>query len=316
MSTVKPAKTYPDTIFKQKTPDEAQQLNNGPRFNTWYKGWFTRSEIYERMMPDGLTSALRMEGPDSGGAAIVMNSKGNLKLITGGRTEVAGSGTLDIKTHGCNQLHNGRTNIQYNPGGTENEKQALNVLAYGDVVEQLIGGTKYVTATKIVITATEGLFLEGNTVRIQSQGDLEMAAASITTAQVNKKDVVIGQKMSFGAGEDTDMQFDPRSSKNIISPGSVFHKVLGNYEVKSLRKMTLRGITELFLDSPATTTVQGIKSLQLSGPGGMNLTSDKTTFETADFDVTSDKIDMTATQADVSITGKNVRVTGDKIYLN
>ena len=310
------AKTYPDTIFKQKTPDEAQQLNSGPRFNTWYKGWYTRSEIYERMMPDGLTSALRMEGPDSGGAAIVMNSKGNLKLITGVRTEAAGTGTLDIKTHGCNQLHNGRTNIQYNPGGTENEKQALNVLAYGDVVEQLIGGTKYVTATKIVITATEGLFLEGNTVRIQSQGDLEMAAASITTAQVNKKDIVIGQKMSFGAGEDTDMQFDPRASKNIISPGNVNHKVLGDYEIKSLRKMTLRGVTELFLDSPATTTVQGEKSLQLSGPGGMNLTSDKTTFETADFDVTSDKIDMTATQADVSITGKNVRVTGDKIYLN
>ena len=316
MSTVKPAKTYPDTIFKQKTADEAQQLNSGPRFNTWYKGWFTRSEIYERMMPDGLTSALRMEGPDSGGAAIVMNSKGNLKLITGVRTEAAGTGTLDIKTHGCNQLHNGRTNIQYNPGGTENEKQALNVLAYGDVVEQLIGGTKYVTATKIVITATDGLFLEGNTVRIQSQGDLEMAAASITTAQVNKKDIVIGQKMSFGAGEDTDMQFDPRASKNIISPGNVNHKVLGDYEIKSLRKMTLRGVTELFLDSPATTTVQGEKSLQLSGPGGMNLTSDKTTFETADFDVTSDKIDMTATQADVSITGKNVRVTGDKIYLN
>ena len=310
------AKTYPDTIFKQKTPDEAQKLNSGPRFNTWYKGWFTRSEIYERMMPDGLTSALRMEGPDSGGAAIVMNSKGNLKLITGVRTEAAGTGTLDIKTHGCNQLHNGRTNIQYNPGGTENEKQALNVLAYGDVVEQLIGGTKYVTATKIVITATDGLFLEGNTVRIQSQGDLEMAAASITTAQVNKKDIVIGQKMSFGAGEDTDMQFDPRASKNIISPGNVNHKVLGDYEIKSLRKMTLRGVTELFLDSPATTTVQGETSLQLSGPGGMNLTSDKTTFETADFDVTSDKIDMTATQADVSITGKNVRVTGDKIYLN
>ena len=310
------AKTYPDTIFNQKTPDEAQQLNSGPRFNTWYKGWYTRSEIYERMMPDGLTSALRMEGPDSGGAAIVMNSKGNLKLITGVRTEAAGTGTLDIKTHGCNQLHNGRTNIQYNPGGTENEKQALNVLAYGDVVEQLIGGTKYVTATKIVITATDGLFLEGNTVRIQSQGDLEMAAASITTAQVNKKDIVIGQKMSFGAGETTEMKFDPRSSSNIISPGNVNHKVLGDYEIKSLRKMTLRGVTELFLDSPATTTVQGEKSLQLSGPGGMNLTSDKTTFETADFDVTSDKIDMTATQADVSITGKNVRVTGDKIYLN
>ena len=83
MTKPKAAKTYPDTIFKQTTPDEAQNLVNGPRFNTWYKGWFTRSEIYERMMPDGLTSALRIEGPDSGGAAIVMNSKGNIKLITG-----------------------------------------------------------------------------------------------------------------------------------------------------------------------------------------------------------------------------------------
>ena len=316
MSTVKPAKTYPDTIFKQKTPDEAQQLNSGPRFNTWYKGWFTRSEIYERMMPDGLTSALRIEGPDSGGAAIVMNSKGNLKLITGVRTEAAGTGTLDIKTHGCNQLHNGRTNIQYNPGGTENEEQALNVLCYGDVVEQIIGGTKHVTATKIVITATEGLYLNGNTVSIKADGKLQMAGASITTAQVNKKDIITGQQMSFGAGETTEMKFDPRSSSNIISPGNVNHKVLGDYEIKSLRKMTLRGVTELFLDSPATTTVQGETSLQLSGPGGMNLTSDKTTFETADFDVTSDKIDLTATKADVEITGKNVRVTGDKIYLN
>ena len=316
MSTVKPAKTYPDTIFKQKTPDEAQQLNSGPRFNTWYKGWFTRSEIYERMMPDGLTSALRMEGPDSGGAAIVMNSKGNLKLITGVRTEAAGTGTLDIKTHGCNQLHNGRTNIQYNPGGTENEKQALNVLCYGDVVEQLIGGTKYVTATKIVITATEGLYLNGNTVSIKADGKLQMAGASITTAQVNKKDIITGQQMSFGAGETTEMKFDPRSSSNIISPGNVNHKVLGDYEIKSLRKMTLRGVSELFMSSPATTTVQGLKSLQLVGTGGMNLTSGKTTFETKDFDVTSDKIDLTATQADVEITGKNVRVTGDKIYLN
>ena len=104
MSTVKPAQTYPDTIFKQTTPDEAQKLVNGPRFNTWYKGWFTRSEIYERMMPDGLTSALRVEGPESGGAAMVMNSKGNIKLITGKRGDVAGSGTLDINTQGCNPV--------------------------------------------------------------------------------------------------------------------------------------------------------------------------------------------------------------------
>ena len=330
MSTVKPAKTYPDTIFEQKTPDEAQKLNSGPRFNTWYKGWFTRSEIYERMMPDGLTSALRIEGPDSGGAAIVMNSKGNVKLITGKRSEVAGSGTLDINTQGCNQLHNGRTNIQYNEGGTENEGQALNILCYGDHVEQAMGSERHIKASIIRIVATEELVLDGQNIRINAQGDIQMAASSLTTAQVNKKDIVIGQSMKFGAGEDTDLQFDPRASKNIISPGNVNHKVLGTYKIKSLRRMEIKGVASLFMSSPASTTLQGLAGLIVNGPNGMNLNTGKTTFatkdftvnsaktdfNTADFDINSAKIDMTATGNDVSITGSNVRLSGSKIYLN
>lgn len=325
----KAAKTYPNTIFKQTTPDETQELNGAPRFQTWYKGYLTKSEIYERMMPDGLTKALRIDGPDSGGATIVMNSKGNLKLLTGKRNDTAGSGTLDIKTYGCNQLHNGRTNIQYNEGCTENEGQAVNVLCYGDYVEQSIGSTRYIKAAKIEITATEELVLNGQTVKIQAQGDIEMAAAAIVSAQVNKKDIIIGQKMSFGAGEDTDMQFDPRASKNIVSPGNVNHKVLGDYKIKSLRNMSVNAVTGLFMSSPATTTIQGLGGMIMNGPGGMNLkgaktsieTADldlksaKTSFETADFDVKSAKVDLTGT-ADVSITGANVRITGALIYLN
>ena len=235
----KAAKTYPDTIFKQTTPDESQALNDGPRFNTWYKGWYTRSEVYERMMPDGLTSALRMEGPESGGAAMVMNSKGNIKLITGKRTDVAGSGTLDIKTNGSNQLHNGRSNYQYNTGGPESEKQALNVLCYGDYVEECIGSTRYIKATKVEITATEELILNGQTIKIQAQGDIEMAASAINTAQINKKDTVLGQSMKFGAGEDTDLQFDPRSSKSIVTTGHLNHKILGDY------KQTVAGVANV-----------------------------------------------------------------------
>ena len=329
MSTVKPAKKYPDTIFKQTTPDESQELKEFPRFQTWYKGFLTKSEIYERMMPDGLTSALRIDGPDSGGAGIVMNHKGNIKLITGKRTDVAGSGTLDIRTAGCNQLHDGRTNIQYNSGGTDNEKQALNVLCYGDVVEQIIGGTKHIIATKIEITATEELVLNGQTIKLQATGDIEMGAASVTTAQVNKKDIVIGQKMSFGAGEDTDLQFDPRASKNVISPGNVNHKVLGTYKIKSLRRMEVNAVTGLFMSTPATATLQGLAGLIVNGPGGMNLNTAKTTFTTADFNVVSAKTDFKTADfnldaakvditgaADVSITGANVRLTGALIYLN
>ena len=330
MSTVKPAKTYPDTIFEQKTPDEAQKLNSGPRFNTWYKGWFTRSEIYERMMPDGLTSALRIEGPDSGGAAIVMNSKGNIKLITGKSTDVAGSGTLDINTQGSNQLHNGRTNIQYNEGGTEGDGEALNILCYGNYVEQSIGSTRYIRAQKILIEATEELVLEGQNISIQAQGDLQMAAASFTTAQVNKKDIVVGgQDMKFGAGETTEMKLDPRSSTNLISPGNVNHKVLGTYKIKSLRRMEVNAVTGLFMSTPATATLQGLAGMIINGPGGMNLNSAKTSFKTADFDVTSAqtniktanldvdsaKVDVTGS-LDVSVTGLNVRLTGTLIYLN
>ena len=332
MSKVKPAKTYPDTIFGQKTPDEAQNLVNGPRFNTWYKGWFTRSEIYERMMPDGLTSALRIEGPDSGGAAIVMNSKGNIKLITGKSTDVAGSGTLDINTQGSNQLHNGRTNIQYNEGGTEGDKQALNVLCYGDHIEQAMGSKRQIKASKIIITATEELVLEGQNISINAQGDLQMAASSFTTAQVNKKDIVIGQNMKFGAGEDTDLQFDPRASKVILSPGNVSHTIAGTYKIKSFRRTSINGVAGLFM-SGSKTTVQGLASMVVNGPGGMNLKSAKTTFETADFDVTSAKttfntadfdinsakIDMTAATGDASLTGTSVRLKSrgeGKIYLN
>lgn len=329
MSKPKAAKTYPNTIFKQTTPDETQELNGGPRFQTWYKGYLTKSEIYERMMPDGLTCALRIDGPDAGGAAVVMNNKGNIKLITGKRTDVAGSGTLDIRTAGCNQLHDGRTNIQYNPGGNENEGQALNVLCYGDVVEDAIGSERHIKATKIVLTATEGIYLNGQTVSIQAQGEIQLAAASVTTAQVNKKDIVIGQNMKFGAGEDTDLQFDPRSSRNVISTGNINHKVLGDYKVKSLRNMSFNGVLGLFMSSPATTTVQGLAGMVVSGPGGMNLNaaktsfttgdfdlkSAKTSFETADFDVNAAKVDIVGA-ADVSITGANVRLTGALIYLN
>ena len=329
MSKVKPAKTYPDTIFKQTTPDEAQKLNSGPRFNTWYKGWFTRSEIYERMMPDGLTSALRIEGPDSGGAAIVMNSKGNIKLITGKSTDVAGSGTLDINTQGSNQLHNGRTNIQYNEGGTEGDKQALNVLCYGDHIEQAMGSKRQIKASKIIITATEELVLEGQNISINAQGDLQMAASSFTTAQVNKKDIVIGQNMKFGAGEDTDLQFDARASKVILSPGNVSHTIAGAYKIKSLRRMEVNAGTGLFMSTAATATLQGLAGMIINGPGGMNLNAAKTTFKTADFDVTSAqtniktanldvdsaKVDVTGS-LDVDIKGLNVRLTGTLIYLN
>ena len=349
------AKEYPNNIFKQTTPDEEQSLKDQPRFCTWTKGWLTRSEIYERMLPDGLTAALRIDGPSD--SAFSLDDKGNVRILTGKKTtEVAGSGVLGIKTWGQQQLHNERSNIQYCAGGNENEGQALNVLAYGDVVEQAIGGTRYIKASKIEITATEELVLNGQTIKIQAQGDIEMAAAAINTAQTNKKEIILGQRMTFGAGEDTDLQFDPRASKNIISPGNVNHKVLGEYKLKSVRNMSFHALAGLFMSSPKQTTVQGFAGMIVNGPGGVNinsrilggtsgskttidsgdmeLNSDNTTFKTADFAVKAQvagadkaKLEMDSKLGDLNIDATNnikikaslnvdIDASGGFIYLN
>ena len=50
-----------------------------------------------------------------------------------------------------------------------------------------MGSERHIKATKIILTATEELVLEGQNVSIQAQGDLQMSASSFTTAQVNKK---------------------------------------------------------------------------------------------------------------------------------
>ena len=57
-----------------------------------------------------------------------------------------------------------------------------------------------------------------------------MAGTAINTAQVNKKDIVLGQKMSFGAGEETSIQFDPRANQTIVSPGHISRIIAGDYK--------------------------------------------------------------------------------------
>ena len=218
-----PAADYPDDIFQQTTPDESQELGDGPRFNTLMKGWRTRSEIYERVFPDEETMTLRIDGPRGGGCFMSFRNDGGIRIGTGPEnTEIAGSAVLGLYSEGgTNQKHLGASYYEYNMGGTESKGKALSVLAYGDVVEECIGGQHSIKATKILITATDQLEIDAQNILIAAQGDLQLQGASVNTITVNEKDIVTGQKMSFGAGEETFMQFDPRAQVNIISPGSI-----------------------------------------------------------------------------------------------
>ena len=241
MSLTFPAQNYPTGIFEQTTPDETQELTDSPTFTTLVKGWRTRSEIYERMFPDGETGTLRIDGPRRGGCFQTFKSDGGIRIRTGPLdTEVAGAAVLGLYSEGGTvQKHLSCSYYEYNIGGEENDKQALNVLAYGDVVENCEGGTRYIKATKILIEATDQLEIEGQNIKITAEGELQMQAASIIAATVNEKDIVTGQKMTFGAGEETSMQFDPRAQVNIITPGSINMKAAQDFKLGTLGCISL-----------------------------------------------------------------------------
>ena len=76
-----PASTYPKSIFEQTTPDESQSLDDNPTFNVLLKGYKTRSMLYERLLPDNTSGALRLQGPRGGNTAIIMDNKGSICLL-------------------------------------------------------------------------------------------------------------------------------------------------------------------------------------------------------------------------------------------
>ena len=230
-----PANEYPTGIFKQTTADETQNLKDGPVFTTCWKGVLTRSQIYERMYPDGQTSTLRIDGPDGTAGFLSLQNNGSIVIVTGEKNveKGASSGKLCIHTHGQQQKHEQVTHIEYNCGDDGHE--ALNIIAYGDIVEEATGSERHIKAQKIVITAEEELFLIGKSqVFIQAGsnggGTIQMSAGTIEQVVDNKKDIIFGQKMTFGAGEETSVQFDPRASQNIVSPGHVNWSILGDYK--------------------------------------------------------------------------------------
>ena len=243
MSHAKPATTYPDSVFKQTTPDETQDTEGTIRLTTLIKDTRTRSEIYTRIFPDKTTAALCIDGPVTGASSghIAMDSIGRIKVITGDRTDNSPvSGQLQVKTFGQIQQHMEASYIEYN-AGQDDKEFALNVKAYGKVTEECIGHQRTIRGTKVVISADDLLVIKGQNVRIQAQGEIQLAGSAMTKVLVNDKSIILGQKMTFGAGEETSMQFDPRANISVVSTGHVNHRILGDYNLETGGVMHLKG---------------------------------------------------------------------------
>ncbi len=335
---VKSTTNLPTGVAKPKTAPETQSLKDGLKFSTLIKA--DGSHFYTRTLPgENGKRTLRIDGP--GDSAIALDTLGTIRLITGihDPNRGAGSGKLCIKSNGQQQLHTEPSIIQYNAGG-EN-KEALNVLAYGDVTQESRGGEYTIRATKITLIADEELTLQGHGgVKIQAgqsgKGTIDMVCGSLTQKTVNYKEVISGQKKTEGVSEESVVQFDPRASVNIVSAGSINHRIIGDmqqqvggaYHMDVLGKKIPGGLLtgDGILNAYQLRTVAGKAEIKTGNldliaaktnvtTADLDLNSAKTSFETADFDIKSAKVDVTGT-ADVSITGANVRLTGALIYLN
>ncbi len=327
-----PAVNYPDDIFSQTTPDEGQELTDGPRFTTFFKGFRTRSEIYERIFPDNETMTLRINGPRGGGSFMTYRSDGGIRIGTGPlNTEIAGSSVLGLYSEGgTNQRHLSTSYYEYNMGGTEGKGVALSIKATGDVIEECEGGQHSIKATKILITATDQLEIDGQNILIAAQGDLQLQGASVNTITINEKDIVTGQKMTFGAGEETSMQFDPRAQVNIVTPGSINMKAAQDFKLGTLgcvslfalggagalvknrsvgmsvstrTKFAAGGTAATDIISSGFTTIKGTGGVEITTPAMLDMAG------TADVILSSEgMLDVTAT--DLTIDGINTTVTG------
>ena len=209
---------------------------------------------------------------------------------------------------------------------------------YGDAITECHGEVR-IKGTNIVLEAKDVLTLIGTSkVLIQAGpsggGEIQLNAGQIKQTADQSIEDILGQK-STTVAEKTELQFDPRASVNIVSPGHLNHQILGDYQqniggvanIKVLGKPSVPPLIEERTSSYSLTTVAG--GVTLTSASLFNINAGKTTFTTADFDlisaltsiktadvsVDSAKVDIVGS-GDVSITGANVKITGALIYLN
>lgn len=226
------AETYPKDVAKPKSAPETQTLKNCLDFNSLLK--IDGAHIYTRTLPgENGKKTLRIDGPSD--SAMALDSEGTVRIITGQHDPNRGpaSGKLLVKSSGQQQAHSEPSYIEYNAGG-EN-KEALNILAHGDVLCEARGSEYTIRANKITLIADEELTLQGHGgVKIQAgqngKGSLEINAGNISQKATNVEDVIAGQKRTEGVAEESTIQFDPRASVNVVSAGSINHKILGDYQ--------------------------------------------------------------------------------------
>ncbi len=120
--------------------------------------------------------------------------------------------------------------------GSGKDGLARSDVHYGDWISETHGEIK-IMGRNITIEAADVLSLVGGSIQLQAGamggGEINMIAGSVTEKTSMKETAVSSSNVKVGAGEDTDLQYDPRASRNIISSGHMNINALGDYRVSS-----------------------------------------------------------------------------------
>lgn len=245
MSQITGATENPTDIFSQTTDDETQSLKDNPKFNVVYKGHMTRSSILETKYPgEGGVQQLTVDGP--GDNFIIMDSRSRINIRTGPRNPAlgAGSGALNINAGGGGiWKFEERLDCEFNMGGDNEDKQALNLAVNGNMVVDASGDGVVVRGHDITIIAGNMLTLKGMQINIDANngaGAINMYGGIVQTVTDTKNDFVTGQSKLRNFGEITDVQYDPRGTTNIITSGHINRKIVGDYELWSAGIMSIK----------------------------------------------------------------------------
>ena len=231
MKNNKTPQQYPNELFSPLSRSDTKKIK-GIKYHHIFKSSKGKSHIYERYMEDQDIAALRIDGPSD--SSLVLDHLGNVKLLTGEKTTERGpgSGKLLVKTWGQQQLHNDRSDVQYNAGNDE-EGIALSVLSYGDTLEENRGSERFIRASKIILNSDTELVLKANHIIMQAgdsgKGQIDMNAGMINTKCVSSVEKISGQKLVEGFSEFTVLSKNSNSVYNLLLSGHYHSKISGNY---------------------------------------------------------------------------------------
>lgn len=261
------------------------------------------------------------------GGRFIVNSKG-------GQLVKSGAATFEYTANPDSSTKGGGSDESSTAGKNETAKSEL---CYGDSITEVHGEVR-IKGTNIVLEAADVLSLIGkSSVLIQAGpnggGELRINAGQITETCGTRVGLVAGQKSDI-ISEEVSLQYDPRASVNVISPGHMNIKAAGDISLGAggaIEMIALGAKQPLGLIKDPVSTI-GMKTVA----GGLTLTSaaftnitaigpltqasnattiTSTTFLTA---LAGTGINMLTGTGNVDITAMagNVNVKGLLIYLN